>query len=363
MSLSIVFNLVAGLVLLVIGAEVLVRGAARIANAFKISPLIIGLTIVAFGTSAPEMAVSTQAAWNNQGDLAIGNVVGSNILNILLILGLAALVTPLVVARQLIRLDIPLMIAASVLAWLLALDGNYGKLDGIILLSAILLYTGYLVASSVRKYRLDAANPEPGEADEYLAGDSSLLKNSALIIGGLIMLVLGSRFLVSGAVSLAQLWQLSELVIGLTVLAVGTSLPELATSMIAAFRGERDIAVGNIVGSNLFNLLPVFGFAALVSPQPINIDQQALVFDYPIMLGVALICLPLFFAGYCVHRWKGALLLAYYCIYTTYLILHSNGSGLASSLGEAMLYFIIPFTVAVICFVALRSWQQGDKPV
>ncbi len=359
MSLTIFLYLLGGLVLLVAGAELLVRGAARIAAAFKISPLIIGLTIVAFGTSAPELAVSTQSAWNGQGDLAIGNVVGSNILNVLLILGLSALIIPLVVAQQLIRLDVPLMIGASLLAWLLALDGSYGRLDGVILFAGILLYTGYLIVTSIRKYKLNAL---AADIDDYGSKDDnsarSTAKNLFFLLAGLAMLVLGARLLVSGAVSLAQLWQLSELVIGLTVLAVGTSLPELATSLIAAYKGERDIAVGNIVGSNIFNLLSVLGFAAMVSPRPINIDARALSFDFPIMLAVSVACLPIFFAGYRIGRASGALFVAYYVAYTAYLILHSNGNQFSQVFGDAMLGYVIPLTAVSIGIIALRAWRQ-----
>ncbi|MDA0824547.1 MAG: calcium/sodium antiporter, partial [Proteobacteria bacterium] len=266
MSISIFFYLAAGLILLVGGAEVLVRGASKLAAQFGIPPLIIGLTVVAFGTSTPETAVSVQAAMNGSGDLAIGNVVGSNIANVLLILGLTALIAPLIVSRQLIRLDVPIMIGASLLTLALAWDGQLDRSDGAILFACILAYTAFLITSGrreqavkddefIKEFGLQAA-PKP-----YAWGI-----NLSLIIAGLFLLVSGSNLLVEGAVSLARALGLSELVIGLTVVAIGTSLPELATSVTAAFRGERDIAVGNIVGSNIFNLLCVLGLSALVSP-------------------------------------------------------------------------------------------------
>jgi K+-dependent Na+/Ca+ exchanger-like protein len=243
--------LLAGLVLLVAGAEVLVRGAAKLAAHFGIPPLIIGLTVVAFGTSAPETAVSVQAAFNGSGDLAIGNVIGSNIANVLLILGITALVAPLLVSRQLIRLDVPIMIGASLVTYALALDGSLSRLDGALLFAGIIAYTSFLIISS-RKSKAPAADEFSVEyGPEAAPKPYATLLNLALIIAGLVLLVSGSNFLVTGAVSLARALGLSELVIGLTVIAIGTSLPELATSVMAAFKGERDIAVGNIVGSNI----------------------------------------------------------------------------------------------------------------
>ena len=304
MTLMTFVYLIAGLVLLVAGAEVLVRGAARLAAQFGIPPLIIGLTVVAFGTSAPETAVSVQAAFNGSGDLAIGNVIGSNIANILLILGMTALIAPLVVSRQLIRLDVPIMIGASLLVFALAWDGSLSRLDGALLFAGILAYTAFLIISS-RRDKTTAADDEfatefgLNEAPKPYAG----LINLGLIVVGLVLLVSGSNFLVEGAVSLARALGLSELVIGLTVVAVGTSLPELATSVMAAIKGERDIAVGNIVGSNIFNLLCVLGLASLVSPSAIPVAANALAFDFPVMIAVAIACLPIFFNGYSIKRW------------------------------------------------------------
>jgi len=359
MYLTITLSLIAGLVLLVIGAESLVRGAARIAAMFNISPLIIGLTIVAFGTSTPEMAVSTQSAWSGQGDLAIGNVIGSNIFNVLFILGLSALIVPLIVSRQLIRLDVPVMIAASILAWVLAMDGSYSRLDGLILFACVVTYTSYLILSSLRKYKLGKLSVEDSEYSEQInTGRFTILKNLAFILAGLVLLLLGSKLLVSGAVDLAKLWGLSELIIGLTVLAVGTSLPELATSLIAAWKGERDIAVGNIVGSNIFNLLCVLGLAGLVSPQPIPIDPNALSFDFPVMLAVTIACLPIFFAGYRISRWNGALFFFYYLAYTSYLIMHSQDHNLAQTLSDAMLGYVAPLTGITLVVIAYRAYRR-----
>lgn len=345
--------LAGGLILLVVGAEFLVKGASRLAAAVGISPLVIGLTIVAFGTSAPEMAVSVGAAWSGQADLALGNVVGSNIFNVLFILGVSALIAPLVVAQQLVRLDVPLMIAASIAVLLMGMDGGIGRVDGIILFAGIIVYTGFLIVQS-RKESSSAVKEE--YAQEYAQKGSALhyVQNSLFILGGLALLVLGSRWLVDSAVSIAQHFGVSELVIGLTIVAAGTSLPEVATSVIASIRGERDIAVGNVVGSNIFNLLSVLGLSSVVASAGIAVPDAALVFDIPVMIGVALACLPIFFTGYIITRWNGALFLFYYIAYTAYLILAAMQHDALHTYGTAMLWFVIPLTAITLLVLAVR---------
>jgi len=359
MTLMTFVYLIAGLVLLVAGAEVLVRGAAKLAAQFGIPPLVIGLTVVAFGTSAPETAVSVQAAWNGSGDLAIGNVIGSNIANVLLVLGATALVAPLIVSRQLIRLDVPIMIGASLVVFALAWDGALSRLDGALLFAGVLTYTAFLIISSRR-------DKKAAEDDEFVKefGLNEPPKpyawaiNLGLVLAGLVLLVVGSNFLVEGAVSLARALGLSELVIGLTVIAIGTSLPELATSIIAAFKGERDIAVGNIVGSNIFNLLCVLGLTALVSPQAVAVAANALAFDFPVMIAVAVACLPIFFAGYCINRWEGALFLGYYLAYTVYLVMASTGRPAADTFADAMIGYALPLTAITLAIITVRAWQR-----
>jgi len=363
MTLMTFVYLIAGLVLLVAGAEVLVRGAAKLAAQFGIPPLIIGLTVVAFGTSAPETAVSVQAALDGSGDLAIGNVVGSNIANVLLILGLTALIAPLIVSRQLIRLDVPIMIGASLLTFGLAWDGSLSRLDGALLFAGVLAYTGFLIYSA----RKDKGGDDDEFAKEFGLDEApkpyAWAINLGLIIAGLVLLVTGSNFLVEGAVTLARALGISELVIGLTVVAVGTSLPELATSILAAIKGERDIAVGNIVGSNIFNLLCVLGLASLVSPAAISVSPNALAFDFPVMIAVAVACLPIFFTGYRINRWEGLLFLAYYVAYTLYLILSSTGRPFADVMGEAILGYVLPLTAVTLVVIAGRAWhrQRGEQ--
>ncbi|HEX4937351.1 MAG TPA: calcium/sodium antiporter [Candidatus Kapabacteria bacterium] len=345
--------LAGGLVLLVLGAEFLVKGASRLAAAAGISPLVIGLTIVAFGTSAPEMAVSVGAAWSGQADLALGNVVGSNIFNVLFILGVSALIVPLVVAQQLVRLDVPIMIVASVATLLMGMDGAIGRIDGLILFAGILAYTVFLIRQSKKESAAvkDEYSQEFGESQGKV-GRYAL--NFVYIAGGLVLLVLGARWLVDSSVAIAQYFGVSELVIGLTIVAAGTSLPEVATSVIASIRGERDIAVGNVVGSNIFNILSVLGLSSVVAPAGIEVAPAALVFDIPVMIGVALACLPIFFTGYIITRWNGALFLFYYVAYTAYLIMAAIHHDALATFGATMLWFVIPLTAITLLALAIR---------
>lgn len=346
---------IAGLALLVVGAEILVRGASKLASAVGISPLVVGLTVVAFGTSAPELAVSFKAAASGQGAIALGNVIGSNVFNVLFILGVSALIAPLVVSRQLIRLDVPLMIGVSCAALGLAWDGRFSRLDGLLLFTGLLLYTAFLIYWGRKASGAKNASTELQENRTR----SSWLWNVVLIVGGLGLLVVGSRWLVDSAVELARSLGLSELVIGLTLIAAGTSLPEVVTSIIASLRGERDIAVGNVVGSNLFNLMGVLGLTALVSPGGVDVAPGVLSFDLPVMIAVAFVCLPIFFTGGVISRWEGGLLLAYYVAYTTYLILAAARHEMLPLLGAAMLYFVLPLTAVTLGVVTIQAMRRA----
>lgn len=343
---------IVGLGLLVAGAEALVRGTSAIAARAGISPLVIGLTVVAFGTSAPEMAVSVSAAYGGQAgaDLALGNVVGSNICNVLLILGICAVITPLAVAQQLVRFDVPLLIGVSLLVLLLSLDGDLGRGSGALLFAGVIGYTAF----AVRKGRREGTAVEPeyaGKPQRRLA----LVINAGLVVLGLALLVLGARWLVDGAIRLARLLGIGELVIGLTVVAVGTSLPEVATSIVASLRGERDIAVGNVIGSCLFNLLAVLGLAALVAPGPLTVQTSMLHFDLPVMVATAVACLPIFFTGYSISRWEGLLFLGYYIAYTAFLVLSATGSDAADPFRGAMLWVVLPLTAITLIIGGLRQ--------
>lgn len=312
--------LIFGLILLVLGAEALVRGASRLAAEFGVSPLVIGLTVVAFGTSAPEMAVSTFSALKGQANIALGNVVGSNTFNVLFILGLSALIVPLSVSSQLIRLDVPLMILVSVCCWLFSLNGTVGRGEGVVLFCGIIAYTVFLVRQSRRaeKSVQEEYNREYGLKKDLSA--KLIFREIALILIGLTFLIIGSKWLVDSAVIIARLLGVSDLIIGLTIVAAGTSLPELATSVIASIRGERDIAVGNVVGSNIFNILAVLGLSAAISPSGVDVSSQAIRFDIPVMIVAAAICLPVFLTGRRISRIEGFLFVAGYVAYTVCLI-------------------------------------------
>lgn len=316
MSLTIAVLILAGLVGLVVAAHFLVDGAARVGRRLHIPPVVVGLTLVAFGTSAPELAVSLRAAFAGTADIAIGNIVGSNIFNILLILGASALVAPLVVHARLLKRDLPVMIGVSVLFWLLALNGAIGRVEGLVLALLLVGYLFFLLrASRGNGIEFD------GEAMEAAQrAPRALWKDLAALVGGIVGLVLSADWLVDGAVQLAQALGVSELVIGLTIVALGTSLPELATSMVAAVKGERDIAVGNVVGSNIFNILSVLGITALVAPSGLTVDAQALRLDIPVMVAVALLCVPLFALGLTITRLRGALLLVLLVSYLSVLV-------------------------------------------
>lgn len=343
-----------GLVLLVAGAELLVRGASRLAAALGVSPLVIGLTVVAFGTSAPEMAVSVQSALAGQADIAYGNVVGSNIFNVLFILGLSAIIAPLVVHLQLVRVDVPVMIVVSGLSLVLSLDLRISRLEGCVLVVGILVYTTWLLRTSRRVQEADAErNHRAGRP-----GAGSRIGNLGRVVVGLGLLVLGSRWLVGGAVATARYFGVSELVIGLTIVAAGTSLPEVATSVLASVRGERDIAVGNVVGSNIFNILAVLGAAAAVSPVGVPVAEAALDFDAPVMVAVAIACLPIFFTGYTISRWEGFVFLGYYGAYTAYLILASSEHDALSAFSQVMMLFVVPLTVLTLVVVTVRASRQ-----
>lgn len=352
----------AGLVLLIGGAEILVRGATRLATALGISPLVIGLTVVAFGTSAPELAVTIQSAWVGQSDIALGNIVGSNICNILFILGLSALITPLVVSQKLIRLDVPLMIGLSFLMWFMGLDGLINRWDGAILFAGIIIYTTW----SIMQSRQENRKIQEEYAQEYgtQAGHSpgQLLWYVVLVVAGLILLTIGSNWLVDGAIAIARALGVSELLIGLTIIAVGTSLPEVAASVMASVKGERDIAVGNVIGSNIFNILSVLGLTSLVSPNGVKVSSTALAFDIPVMIAVAAACLPIFFNGHKITRWEGGLLFGYYLAYTLYLIFKATNNTVLPLFAAAMVYFVIPLTVITLLVIVVRTIRMNSQP-
>jgi len=331
-----------GLTGLVVGGELLVRGAAALAMAVRITPLVIGLTVVAFGTSAPELAVTVQASWSGAPELAVGNVVGSNIANVLLILGLSALVAPLVVQSRVVRIDVPLMVGCSIVLWLLVLDRSVGRLDGLLLFSALI---GYLVWSVIQGKREGTAIQE--EFAEALPHDGSTVryfaKQVGLLVGGLVLLVIAARLLVGGASDIARQLGVSELVIGLTIV-------ELVTSIVASLRGQRDIAVGNVVGSNLFNILAVLGLGSLVAPNGIAVAPQVIGLDLPIMIATAAACLPIFFTGHRINRLEGGLLFFYFLAYMAYVVMGATEADAMRSFELAMVGFVFPLSALAVAF-------------
>ena len=344
--------LVAGLALLFVGAELLVRGASRLAVIIGVSPLVIGLTVVAYGTSAPEMAVSVGAALSGQADMALGNVVGSNIFNVLFILGICAVIVPLRVAQQLVWIDVPLMIGASLLVFLMGIDGTISRLDGILLFTGAVGYTVF----AMRQGRKESV-----EVEQEYAGKFGM-KNIAgfwpvqvfYILLGLALLVYGARWLVEGATTIARLLGMSDFVIGLTIVAAGTSLPEVAASVVASVRGQRDIAVANVVGSSIFNILAVLGLTSIVAPNGIAVPPAALAFDIPVVIAVALACAPIFFTGHLIARWEGALFLAYYGAYTAYLVLDAKGHDSLPVFNAVVLQFALPLTLITLAVAYTR---------
>ena len=354
---------VAGLALLIFGANTLVRGASKLALSFGISPLVVGLTIVAFGTSAPEMAVSAGAVMDGRTDIAIGNVVGSNIFNVLFILGLSALIAPLVVHIQLIRQEVPILIGASLLLLLLSLDGRLSLLDGGLFFALLLAYTGFLIVQSRRETRAaQDAHAAPNDYEAELqpaaqgAWDSRLWVQLLLIVGGLGLLVVGSDWLVTASVVFAKALGVSDVVIGLTIVAAGTSMPEVATSLAAAFKGERDIAVGNAVGSSTFNILGCLGLSGLLAGSAgLTVPSSVLAFDIWVMLAVALASLPIFLSGREIARWEGGVFLAYYAAYVTYLIMSAQEHAALPAYSAVMMGFVIPLTVITLVVSLIRK--------
>lgn len=363
LDLMVVGMLLAGLVLLVVGGELLVRGASALAAIARISPLVIGLTVVAFSTSAPEMAVSIQAGLGGNPDIAVGNVVGSNIFNVLFILGICALILPLVVTVQLVRREVPVMIGVSLLFGALALDGNIGMFDGMLLFAGII---GYIVWSIIASRKETAsANAEYAQefSEQKLApthGAKTIALNLAYVLGGLVVLVLGARWLVDGSIALARTLGVDDVIIGLTIVAAGTSMPEVATSIIATIRKERDIAIGNVVGSNIFNILGILGLSAIVTPGGLNVAPAIVQFDMPIMIAVALACLPIFFTGYNIARWEGVLFLGSYIAYTLFLVLVATRNPALETFNNAML-LVLPLLAATIIWTAIQALRRGRQ--
>jgi cation:H+ antiporter len=352
-----------GLIVLIFGAEILVRGASRLALSFGISPLVVGLTIVAFGTSSPELAVSLQSAFAGQASMAVANAVGSNIFNVLFILGMSALIVPLLVHDQLIRQEVPVMIGVSLLLPAVAWDGAISRLEGLCLVAVMVTYTAFLIVQSRRNNRELVEEFAEEMPDRSSPWRKHWLVQIGLIVAGVALLVLGSHWLVDAAIAFARYLEVSEVVISLTVIAAGTSLPEVATSVTAALRGHRDISVGNVVGSNIFNILGVIGPAAALVPGGLAVANALIVFDIPVMVAVAVACLPIFFTGNLIARWEGAVFLMMFCAYTIYLILAAQRHDALDTYSLVLGTVVLPVLALTIAVVTLREWRQRRRPV
>lgn len=316
-----VVTVVLGLVLLTAGAELVVRGGSRLATLAGVSPLVVGLTIVAVGTSAPELAIGIDSARQGVGDLALGNIAGTNIVNTLFVLGLTAFLAALPLHPRVPRIDLPVMVGAAALLLVMSLDGHLSVADGVVLIVGGVVYTVGVVRTSRRE------DPELGaEFEDLLEGPEQergpLPRTSAVlgrqvvvVVVGLALIVLGADRLVSGAVSIATSLGVSDAFVGLTVVAIGTSAPELVTAVVASIRGERDIAVGNLFGSSVYNVLIILGLTIVASPGGLDVPPDLLRFDLPVMLAVSILCIPVFLTGHKVSRREGAMFLSLYAAY------------------------------------------------
>lgn len=349
--------LAVGLIFLAAGAELLVRGSSALAAALGLSPLVIGLTIVAYGTSTPELFVSAKAVLAGQPDIALGNIVGSNIFNVLFILGMSAIICPLAVSQQLVRWDVPIMIFVSALVLFLSMDGVISFFDGGLLFLGVIIYTVFALRMGAKESK--TVKQEYAQAYPVSKPQQNLWLQILWIALGLGGLALGAGWFVEGAVMLARQFGVSELVIALTIVAAGTSLPEAATSLMAALKGERDIAVGNVVGSNIYNILALLGVSGLLAgTKGIAVPSAALDFDIPFMAAVAAACLPIFFTGHKISRWEGFFFLLYYGIYTAYLLMRSSQHDALPWFSSTMLWFVLPLTAVTLIVILFRECQK-----
>ncbi|MGB8019794.1 MAG: calcium/sodium antiporter [Candidatus Nanopelagicales bacterium] len=374
--------LIGGFVVLVGGGELLVRGASRLAAAFGMSPLVVGLTVVSFATSAPELAVTLQSVADGNPDLAVGNVVGSSVANVLLILGVAAVIGTLTVKSQLVRIDVPVMVAMSVLLLGLSLDGEIGATDAGLLITCLVTYVTMVVVMGRREATRDgeagsaadqtsragqAGSGQAGSGQHGTAPHASGQResgqhalNAGLLVAGVAALVIGAGWLVEGATRVATQFGVPDVVIGLTIVAIGTSLPELATTVIASIRGERDLAVGNAVGSNIFNVGAVLGISAILAPGGgIPVADSVIRFDMPVMIASGMALLPVVYTGFRIHRWEGVLFLGLYASYTMYLLMDATSHQSLPAFSAIMLWFVLP--VVGITLGVLAGYDAGRK--
>jgi cation:H+ antiporter len=311
----------AGLAALVVGAEVMVRGGAKVASRFGISSLVVGLTVVSIGTSAPELAVGVVAALEDNGALAVGNIAGTNVVNLLLVLGLSALILPLALEMRTMRFELPVMAGAAILLWLLAVDGVLSRLDGLVLTVGAVVYTVAVVRTARRESQesqsataeFTAAYPKP-----EVSGRTAV--HVGMMLAGIAIIVVGAERLVEAAVGMAREFGVSDALIGLTVVAIGTSAPELVTTIVSTVRGERDIAVGNLLGSSIYNILLILGVTCLVPAHGLALPSELVRVDIPIMVAVAVACVPIFVSGRRVSRIEGGAMVGAYVTFLVFVL-------------------------------------------
>ncbi len=313
---------IAGIGVLYVGAEALVKGAAGLALRYGIRPLVVGLTVVALGTSMPEFVVNVFAALSGEEGIALGNIIGSNIANIALILGISALLWPLSVSPSMLRKEYPMMLSAMMLFWALALDGQISQVDGLVLVAGLAVFLTFVVYDARRMSRRAGLESDLGGVPAEVDPDAAKArpwKKAAYLIGGIVVLSIGARMMVMSAVDIAAFFGISEVVVGLTVVAIGTSLPELAASVVSAKNGEAELSVGNAMGSNLLNVLFVVGFVSLM--RPLNVSSESLWIHFPVMIGFTALFLPLAYTQHCVTRMEGGVLVAGFLGYMLYLVM------------------------------------------
>lgn len=348
-------SFVLGLLLLIGGGELVVRGAVQIAEKLGMSKLLVGLTIVAFGTSAPELAICLDAVALGKPQIALGNIIGSNIANVLLILGLTATLYPIVVHRQIVRREVPIMIAVSVLFLLLCYDGFLGLADGIVLLTAMAVFLFWQIRSEIKcGNTVDPVGEQPPK--EAVSRGCPNWISVAAVLAGIICLWFGAGWLVLGASDLASSFGVSKLVVGLTAVAVGSSAPEIVTALLAAKRGFPEMAVGSVIGSNIFNLLLVGGATIMFSPE-IEIPKEAFQFDIPVMLVSSIACLPIFATGHRIDRWEGVVFLGCFCAFTVLLFVKPNSDPAFPTWGQLAWLFLTPLTLATCLAVATHRYR------
>jgi len=353
-----VFLFILGLAVLIGGAELFLRAVDKFGAAWSVSPVVMGLTVVAFATGAPELAISLQAAIDGKPDLVLGNILGSNVANILLILGIAGLVHPLKITNRIIKVDVPMVIMASTLLFILAIDGLLSPLDGGIIFIGLILYSIFMYFQ-IKKDRKQNKRKKSEEVklDEPVT-PQFYGKYILLLLGGLVFIVLGSRWMVASAVEIAGILGISELIIGLTIVSIGTSLPEVATSVSAVRHGDSDTAVANVMGSNLYNILLTLSLTVLIAPGAIDVSQEAINLDLPIMLIVAIACLPLFWPGKELGRKEAIGFLFYYVAYMTYLVFLAMEHPFKETMEVIMVWGIFPITAFLVILKFLFDFRS-----